>query len=66
MPTIRAMITHLQELYTKQSHTTRFKLFKRLFNLKMHEGQLVNEHCMTVIKDIEELEKLGLDMQKKL
>ena len=32
----------------------------------MHEGQSVHEHCMTVIKDIEELEKLELDMQKKL
>ena len=66
MPTARAMITHLQELYGKQSRTSCFEVSKRLFNLKMREGQSVNEHCMTVIKDIEELEKLGLDIQKKL
>ena len=38
----------------------------RDFSLKMHEGQSVHEHYMTVIKDIEELEKLELDMQKEL
>ena len=32
----------------------------------MHEGQTICEHCMTVIKDIEEHGKLGLDMQKEL
>ena len=66
MLTARAMITHLQELYGEQSHTAHFEVSKRLFNLKMHEGQSVYEHCMTVTKNIEELEKLGLDMQKKL
>ena len=60
MPTARTMITHLQELYGEQSHTASFEVSKRLFNLKMHEGQSVHKHCM--IKDIEELEKLGLDM----
>ena len=34
--------------------------------MKMHEGQLVHDHCMTMIKDLEELEKLGLTMQKEL
>ena len=43
-----------------------FEVSKRLFNLKMHEEQSVHKHCMTVIKDIEELEKLELDMQKEL
>ena len=66
MPTTRAMITHLQELYGEQSHTAYFKVSKRLFNLKMHEGQSVYEYYMTVIKDIEELGKLRLDMQKEL
>ena len=60
------MISHLQELYGEQSHTAYFKVSKRLFNLKMHEGQSVHEHCMIVIKDIEEFGKLRLDMQKKL
>ena len=66
MLTVRTMITHLQELYGEQSHTTHFEVSKRLFNLKMHEGQSVHEHCMIVIKDIEELGKLGLEMQKEL
>ena len=56
MPTVRAMITHLQELYDEQSHTVYFKVSKRLFNLKMHERQLVQERCMIVIKKIEDLE----------
>ena len=66
MPTVRTMITHLQELYDEQSHTAYFKVSKRLFNLKIHEGQSIHKHCMRVIKDIEELEKLGLSMQKKI
>ena len=32
----------------------------------MHEGQSVHEHYMIVIKDIEELEKFELEMQKEL
>ena len=62
MPIVRTMITYLQELYGEQSRTTRFEVSKRLFNLKMRGGQSVYEHYMIVIKDIEELEKLGLDM----
>ena len=30
IPTARAMITHLQELYGEQSHTACFEVFKRL------------------------------------
>ena len=56
MPTARAMIIHLQELYGEQSRTVHFEVSKRLFNQKMREGQSVHEHYMTVIKDIEELE----------
>ena len=36
------------------------------FNLKMYEEQFVHEHSMIVIKDIKELGKLRLEMQKKL
>ena len=43
-----------------------FEVPKRLINLKMHEGQSVHEHCMIVIKVIEEIGKLRLDMQKEL
>ena len=60
------MITHLQELYGEQSRTVYFKISKRLFNLKMYEGQSVHEHCMIVIKDIEELGKLELEIPKEL
>ena len=66
MPTIRAIITHLQELYGEQSHIACFRVSKRFFNLKMHERQSIHEHYMIVIKNIEELEKLRLDMQKEL
>ena len=64
--TTQAMITHLQKLYDEQSRTACFKVFKRLFTLKMHKGQSVHEHCMSMIKDIEELGKLGLEIQKKM
>ena len=60
MSIVRAIITQLQELYGEQNHITHFEISKRLFNLKMHEGQSVHEHYMTMIKDIEELEKLKL------
>ena len=60
MPTARAMITHLQELYDEQRHTACFEVSKRLFNLKMREGQSVHKHHMIVIKDIEGLKSAGL------
>ena len=35
MPTVKAIITHLQKLYGKQSRTACFEVFKKLFNCKM-------------------------------
>ena len=32
----------------------------------MHDGQSVNDHYLTMIKDIEELQKLGMNMDKEL
>ena len=64
MSTASTMITHLLELYGEQSCTAYFEVSKRLFNLKINEGQSVHEHCLTVIKDIEELGKLELEIQK--
>nr|CAD1834920.1 unnamed protein product [Ananas comosus var. bracteatus] len=32
----------------------------------MHDGQSVHDHCLTMIKDLEELEKLGVKMDKEL
>ena len=66
MPTVHAMITHLQKLYDEQSQIARFELSKRLFNMKMHDGQSVHDHYMTMIKDFKELEKLELTMQREL
>ena len=66
IPTAQTMITYLQELYGEQSRTAHFEVSKRLFYLKMYEGQSIHEHCMIVIQDIKELEKLRLKMQKEL
>ena len=30
----------------------------------MHDGQLVQDHCLTMIQDLEELEKLGVILDK--
>ena len=32
----------------------------------MHDGQLVQDHCLMMIKDLEELEKLGLRLDMDL
>ena len=66
MRTVREMLVHLPELYDEQSHTARFKIFRRFFRVKMHDGQAVKDHCLTMIKDIEELQKLGMNMDKEL
>ena len=34
--------------------------------MKIRDGQSVNDHYLTMIKDIEELQKLGLNMDKEL
>ena len=64
--TARKILAHLQELYGEQSRTARFEVSKRLFKAKMREGQSVHDHCLTMIKDLEELEKLGMSMHKEL
>ena len=51
------MLTHLQELFGEQSRTTKYQVCKRLFKTKMRDGQSVQDHCLTMIKDLEELEK---------
>ena len=62
----REMLTHLQELYDEQSRTVHFEVSQRLFRVKMHDGQSINDHCLIMIKDIEELQKLGMNIDKKL
>ncbi|OAY70105.1 Retrovirus-related Pol polyprotein from transposon TNT 1-94, partial [Ananas comosus] len=66
MKTAKEMLTHLKELYGEQSRSARFEVSKRLFKAKMHDGQSVHDHCLTMIKDLEELEKLGVKMDKEL
>ena len=66
MRTTRSILAHLQELYGEQSCTARYEASKRLFKVKIHDGQSVHEHCLTMIKDLEKLEKLRISMDKKL
>ena len=44
----------------------RFEVFRRFFKMKMRDGQFVHDHCLTMIKDIEELQKLEMNMDKEL
>ena len=60
------MLTHLQELYGEQSSTACYEVSKRLFKVKMHDGQSVHNHYLTMIKNLEELEKLSISMDKEL
>ena len=64
--TAKEMLTYLQELYGKQSHTAHFEIFWKLFRVKMHDGQSINDYYLTIIKDIKELQKLRINMDKKL
>ncbi|XP_020081118.1 uncharacterized protein LOC109704754 [Ananas comosus] len=66
LKTAKEMLTHLKELYGEQSRSARFEVSKRLFKAKMHEGQSVHDHCLTMIKDLEELKKLDVKIDKEL
>ena len=66
MRTTKEMMTHLQELCGRQSRTTHFEVFQRLFRVKICDRQSVNDHYLTMIKDIEELQKLRMNMDKEL
>ena len=39
---------------------------QRDFNAKVCERHSVHDHCLTMIKDLKELEELGMTMHKKL
>ena len=58
------MLAHLQELFGEQSRAVKYQVCQRLFKAKMHDGQSVQDHCLTMIKDLEELEKLGIILDK--
>ena len=64
--TAHQMLAHLQEMFGEHSRAAKYQVTKRLFRAKMHDGQLVQDHCLMMIKNLEELEKLrvklGLDL----
>ena len=62
--TTHQMLAHLQELFDEQSHTAKYQVCQRLFKAKMRDGQLVQDYCLTMIKDLEELEKLDIILDK--
>ena len=68
--TAHQILAHLQELFGEQSHAAKYQVTKRLFKAKMHDGQSVQDYCLMMIKDLEELEKLGvrldLDLQNDI
>ena len=62
----KEILIHLQELYGEQNCTAHFEISRRLFRVKIHDWQSINNHYLIMIKDIEELQKLMMNMDKKL
>ena len=62
--TIHQILAHLQELFGEQSRAAKYQVCQRLFKAKMHDGQSVQDHYLIMIKDLEELEKLGIILDK--
>ena len=62
--TTHQMLAHLQELFGEQSRVAKYQVCQRLFKAKMHDGQSVRDHCLTMIKDLEELEKLDVILDR--
>lgn len=60
------MLMHLQELYGAQSRTARYEISKRLFRAQMAPGTSVSEHCLKMIDDMEQLVKLGFNLDADL
>ena len=53
-------------MFGEQSRADKYQVMKRLFKAKMHDGQSVQDHCLTMIKDMEELEKLDVKLDMDL
>ena len=60
------MLAHLQELFGEQSRAAKYHITKQLFKTKMHDEQSVQDHYLMMIKDLEELEKLGVKLDLDL
>ena len=64
--TTHQMLAHLQEMFGEQSRAAKYQVTKQLFKAKMHDGQSVQDHCLMMIKDLEELEKLKVRLDLDL
>ena len=64
--TVRQMLAYLQELFSEQSRTAKYQITKWLFKAKMHDGQLVQDQYLMMIKNLEELEKLSVKLDQNL
>ena len=62
--TTHQMLAHLQELFGEQSRAAKYQVCQRLFKAKMRDGQSVQDHCLIMIEDLEELEKLSIILDK--
>ncbi|XP_009626680.1 uncharacterized protein [Nicotiana tomentosiformis] len=61
-----AIIEHLKKMFCTQSRTTRYQLSKALFGSKLTGNSPVGPYVNRMIDLIEELEKLGCKLGKKL
>ena len=53
-------------MFGEQSRTAKYQVTKWLFKAKMRDGQSVQDYCLMMIKDLEELEKLGVKLDLDL
>ena len=60
------MLAHLQEMFDEQSRVAKYQVTKWLFKAKIRDGQLVQDHCLMMIKNLEELEKLEVKLDLDL
>ena len=58
----REILLHLQELFGEHSRTAKYEILKRLFRVKMKEGEEVGAHVNFIIRLMEELESLDFTM----
>ena len=60
------MLAHLQELFGEQSCAVKYQVTRRSFKAQMRDGQSIQDHCLMMIKNLEELEKLGVKIDRDL
>ncbi|XP_045791726.1 uncharacterized protein LOC123886456 [Trifolium pratense] len=60
------MIEHLKTLYQEQARHERFDVSKALFQTKLSEGNPVGPHVLKMIGYVENLERLGLPLEREL